>query len=148
MEELNECAERAFGDNAQHKIDSLLYAKLPPHLKRSLNLAYLENGTYDQIVAHLERELELSGLEKDGELTIPTMTAVPTNDNQQNTEQAKFVCHSCKKPGHVIRDCRKRMKKEQEQRNDPSIQNTKSSTSKSFAPCPHCQRTNHPPEKC
>ena len=62
LEELNKCAERAFGDNAQHKIDSLLYAKLPPHLKRSLNLAYLENGTYDQIVAYLERELELSGL--------------------------------------------------------------------------------------
>ena len=45
QEELHECAERAFGDNAQHMIDSLLYAKLPPHLKRSLNLAYLENGT-------------------------------------------------------------------------------------------------------
>ena len=86
LEELNECAERAFGDNAQHMIDSLLYAKLPPHLKRSLNLAYIENGTYDQIVAHLERELELSGLENDGELTIPTMTAVPPNDNQQKTE--------------------------------------------------------------
>ena len=148
LEELNECAERAFGDNAQHMIDSLLYAKLPPHLKRSLNLAYLENGTYDQIVAHLERELELSGLENDGELTIPTMTAVPTNDSQQNTEQTKVVCHYCKKPGHVIRDCRKRMRKEQEQRNDPSNQNIKPSTSKSFPPCPHYQRTNHPPEKC
>ena len=97
LEELNECAERAFGDNAQHMIDSLLYAKLPPHLKRSLNLAYLKNGTYDQIVAHLERELELSGLEIDGELTIPTMTAVPPNDNQQNTEQTKVVCHYCKR---------------------------------------------------
>ena len=147
LEELNECAERAFGDNAQHMIDSLLYAKLLPHLKRSLNLAYLENGTYDQIVAHLERELELSGLENDGELTIPTMTAVPPNGNQQKTEQAKIVCHYCKKPGHVIRDCRKRMKKK-EQRNDLSIQNMKPSTSKSFAPCPHCQRTNHSPEKC
>ena len=40
------------------------------------------------------------------------------------------------------------MRKEQEQRNDPSIENMKPSTSKSFAPCPHCQRTNHPPEKC
>ena len=151
LEELNECAERAFGDNAQHMIDSLLYAKLPPHLKRSLNLAYLENGTYDQIVAHLERELELSGLENDGELTIPTMTAVPPNDSQQNTEQTKVVCHYCKKPGHVIRDCRKRIRKEQEQRNDPSNQNIKPSTSKScphLKPCPHCQRTNHPPEKC
>ena len=76
LEELNECAERAFGDNAQHMIDSLLYAKLPPHLKRSLNLAHLENGTYDQIIAHLERDLELSGLQNDGELTIPTLTAV------------------------------------------------------------------------
>ena len=148
LEELNECAERAFGDNAQHMIDNLLYAKLPPHLKRSLNLAYLENGTYNQIVAYLERELELSGLENDGELTIPTMTAVPPNDSQQNTEQTKVVCHYCKKPGHVIRDCRKRMRKEQEQRNDPSNQNIKPSTSKSFPPCPHCQRTNHPPEKC
>ena len=111
--ELNECAERAFGDNAQHMIDSLLYVNLPPHLKRSLNLAYLENDTNDQIVALLERKLELSGLENDGELTIPTMTAVLPNDNQQNTEQTKVVCHYCKKPGHVIRDCRKRMKKEQ-----------------------------------
>ena len=112
IKELNECAERAFGDNAQHMIDSLLYAKLPPHLKRSLNLANLENGTYDQIVAHLEREIELGGLENDGELTIPTMTAVPPNDNQQNTEQTKVVCHYCKKPGHVIRECRKRIRKE------------------------------------
>ena len=148
LEERNEYAERAFGDNAQHMIDSLLYAKLPPHLKQSLNLAYLENGTYDQIFAHLERELELSDLANDGELTTPTMTAVPPNDNQQNTEQTKYVCHYCKKPGHVIRDCRKRMRKEQEQRNDPSNQNMKHLTSKSFAPCPHCQRTNHPHEKC
>ena len=129
-------------------IDSLLYAKLPLHLKRSLNLAYLENGRYDQIVAHLERELELSGLENDGELTIPTMTAVPPNDSQQNTEQTKVVCHYSKKPGHVNRDCRKRMRKEQEQRNDPSNQTIKPSKSKSFPPSPHCQRTNHPPEKC
>ena len=40
------------------------------------------------------------------------------------------------------------MKNEQEQRNDPSIQNKKPSTSRSFARCSHCQRTNHPPEKC
>ena len=40
------------------------------------------------------------------------------------------------------------MRKEQEQRNDPSNQNIEPSTSKSFPPCPHCQRTNHPPEKC
>ena len=95
LEELNKCAETAFGDNAQHMIDNLLYAKLPPHLKISFNLAYLENGTYDQIVACLERELELSGLEHDGELTIPTVTATPPKDNQQNNEQTKMVLHYC-----------------------------------------------------
>ena len=78
-------------------IDSLLHAKLPPHLKRSFNVASLENGTYDQIVAHHGRELELSGLENDGKLSISTMTAVPPNDNQQNTEQAKIVSQNCKK---------------------------------------------------
>ena len=55
LEELNECAERGFGDNAQHMIGSLLYGKLPPHLKRSLNLAYLENGTYEQM-SHISKE--------------------------------------------------------------------------------------------
>ena len=76
-------------------------------------------------MAHLERELELSGLKNDGELTIPTMTAVPPIDNQQNTEQTKVVCRYCKKAGHVIRECSKRIRKEQEQRNDPSTQKDK-----------------------
>ena len=120
-------------------IDNLLYAKLPPYLKRLLKLTYLESGTYDQIVADLERELELSGLENDGGLTIPTMTDIPPNYTQQNTEQTKVVCHYCKKPSHGIRDCRKRMKKDQESRIDPSIQNTKPSICRSFIPCPHCQ---------
>ena len=108
-------------------------------MKRSLNLAYLENASYDPSVAHLERELELSGLKNYEEMTIPTMTAVAQNDNQQNSEQTKIVCHYCTEPGLVTRDCRKRMKKELEQKNDPSIQNTRPSTSRSFAPCPHCQ---------
>ena len=126
LEELNDCAERAFADNAQHMIDSLLcQSTMPPHLKRSLNLAYLENGRYDQIGAHLKKKLQLSGLENDEELTIPTRTAVPPNENQQNTEQTKVTCHYCKKPGHVIRDCRRSMRKEQEQRNDPPNQNIK-----------------------
>ena len=66
----------------------------------------------------------------------------------KKTEQAKIVCLYYKKPGHVIRDCRKRMRKEQEQRNDSPNQNIKPLTSKSVPPCPHCERTNHPPEKC
>ena len=44
-------------------IDSLWYAKLPPKLKLSVNKARLENESYDEIVAHLERELELGWAE-------------------------------------------------------------------------------------
>ena len=40
------------------------------------------------------------------------------------------------------------MPQKDEQRNDPLTQNIKPSTSKSYAQCPHCQRTNHPPEQC
>ena len=47
--------------------DSLFYAKLPAKLKRSVKMASLENDSHDEIVAHLERELELNALE---ELTI------------------------------------------------------------------------------
>ena len=50
-----------------------------------------------KIVAHLEKEIELSGLENDGELTIPTMAAVTPNDNQKNTEQTEIACYYCKK---------------------------------------------------
>ena len=44
-------------------IDSLLYAKMPPKLKRQVSMARLENATYEEIVIHLERELKLNGLD-------------------------------------------------------------------------------------
>ena len=59
----NECAKRTSGTPAKEMVDSLLSAKLPPTLKRSKKLADSENGTYDQIVAHLERDIKLSGVE-------------------------------------------------------------------------------------
>ena len=40
---------------------------MPPILNESLNQAHLENGTYEQIVTHLEKELELYGLEAPNE---------------------------------------------------------------------------------
>ena len=39
VEEPIECAERGFGPLAKQMMDSLFYAKLPPHLKRSINPA-------------------------------------------------------------------------------------------------------------
>ena len=74
LEVLNQGTEKAFGENAQAMIDSLLNAKLPPKLKRSFNLARLENATYEEIVTHLERELELNGLEEGDNFPVPTMS--------------------------------------------------------------------------
>ena len=82
LEELNECAERAFGPLAQQLTDCLLYAKLLPYIKASINIAYLENSTNEQIVTHLERKLEMSGLETDEEVPIPTMTTTTTTLNK------------------------------------------------------------------
>ena len=75
LEDLNQGAEKAFGDNAQMMIDILLYAKLPSKLKRSINMARLENGSYDELVAHLEREFQLNALEESDDLPIATMTS-------------------------------------------------------------------------
>ena len=57
LEELNQGAQKIFGGNAQAMIDSLLYDKLPPKLKRAVSMARLEIATYEEIVTQLEREL-------------------------------------------------------------------------------------------
>ena len=58
LDELQKLAKDAFGVAAQAIIEQIIYAKMPPHLKKSINQAHLENGAYEQIVSHLERELE------------------------------------------------------------------------------------------
>ena len=78
LEELNQGAVKTFGENAQAMIESLLNAKLPPKLKRSVKMARLGNATYEEIVTHLERELELNGLEEGDDIPVPTMSTAPT----------------------------------------------------------------------
>ena len=63
LDELQKLAKKAFGVDAQAIIEQFIYAKMPPHLKKSINQAHLENSTYEQIVTHLGRELELNSLE-------------------------------------------------------------------------------------
>ena len=72
--QLQKLAKGAFGVAAQAIIEQFIYAKMPPHLKKSIKQAHLENGTYEQIVSHLERELELKGLEAPDEMPINTVT--------------------------------------------------------------------------
>ena len=63
LDELQKLAKHAFGVAARAIIDQFTYAKMPPHLKKSINQVHLENGTYEQIVTHLERDLEPNSLE-------------------------------------------------------------------------------------
>ena len=74
LDELQKLAKDAFGVVAQAIIEQFIYAKMPSHLKKSINQAHLENGTYEQIVTHLEKELELNNLEYPDETHMNTIT--------------------------------------------------------------------------
>ena len=147
LEELNQGAEKALGENAQSMIDSLLYAKLPPKLKRSVNMARLENATYEEIVTPLERELELNGLEEGDDIPVPTMSTAPTATRPgtgllSSGIDPNVTCNYCKKPGHVKDDCRKLKRKAEQRRNDGQ------DTKKEYPKSPTCDKTNHPAERC
>ena len=74
LDELQKLAKGAFGVAAQAIIEQFIYAKMPPHLKKSINQAHLENGTYEQIVTHLKRQLEFNSLYYLDETQMKTVT--------------------------------------------------------------------------
>ena len=176
LDELQKLAKDAFGVAAQAIIEQFIYAKMPPHLKKSINQAHLENGTYEQIVSHLERELELNGLEAPDEIQLNT---VMQQDTQQNSEKPKPTCHHCKKPGHYRNQCRQlKREKDQAQNNTDRATTNKNNNGSAqtnsnpnhkvpvankannannqrdrktrpvFPPCETCGRTNHSTERC
>ena len=173
LDELQKMAKDAFEVAAQAIIEQIIYAKMPPHLKKSINQAHLENGTYEQIVSHLERELELNGLEAPDEMPINTVTQQAP---QQNSNKPRPTCHHCKKPSHYQTQCRQ-LKREKEQtrnstnsasnnngsaRTNPNANNKVANNTKGnninkkrdkrprpvFPLCEICGRTNHSTENC
>ena len=112
----------AFGENADQMIENLLYAKVPSHLIKSINQAFLENGTYNQIVKYLEREVELNVLEAD-EPSVKTQMTVTKKKNKVLKKQPKNKmesiklrllktlkidqCRYCIERGHMTTDCSK-----------------------------------------
>ena len=172
LDELQKLAKDAFGIAAHAIIEQFIYAKMPPHLKKSINQAHLENGTYEQIVTHLEKELELNGLEAPDELQINT---VSQNTVNANADRTKPTCNYCKKPGHYKNQCRL-LKKQREQtdnnQNNPVNKNSDANTSNPngnvnkpnnnngnnnraerkpktvYPPCETCGKTNYSTERC
>ena len=110
LNETNKLTNDAIGIAAHANIEQFIYAKTPPHVKKSINQAHSENGTYEQIVTHLERELELNGFEAPDELQINTVSQQPTNTNADRT---KSTWHHCKKTG-VYRNQYRLLKKQRE----------------------------------
>ena len=67
-------------------------------------------------------------------------------DNERQPDLSKTSCLYCTKLGHLVKDCRNRFWKEQEQKEDPA-QNVKTFIAKTHSLCPCCQRTNQTPKK-
>ena len=91
LDELEKLSKDAFGTAAHTIIGQFIHVKMPPHLEKSINRAHLENGTYEQIVTHLEKEFELNCPD---ELQIKVVSHYATN---KNAERPKQTCHHCKK---------------------------------------------------
>ena len=127
LDELQKLAKDAFGVAAQAIIDQFIYAKMPPHLKKSINQAHLENGTYEQIVTHLERELELNSLEYPDETQMNTVTH--KQQIEGNPDSA----------GNINSDI-----------NDSNTNNHKIDRKSRtlYPPCETCGKTNHSTERC
>ena len=125
-------------------------------------------------MTHLEKELELNGLEAADELQIKP---VSHNTVNSNADETKPTCHYCKKPGHYKNQSRllkKQREKTENNQNNPGNKNSDAKTSNPngnvnnpnnnnnnrnsnrterkpetvYPPCETCGKTNHSTETC
>ena len=125
-------------------------------------------------MSHLEKDLELNGLEAPDEMP---MNAVTQQAPQQNSNKPRPTCHHWKKPGHYQNQCRQLQRQKDQTRNNTNsahnnngsaqtnsnpknnkvANNTKGSSISNqrdrrsrhvFPPCETCGGTNHSTEKC
>ena len=100
---------------AQQFIDKAIYAKMPDHVKKILNRAYLEDKSDNDIVFHLEREMRLNGPGAPDEVTLVSLNKIEPAQTKQETKQdenttqntKKGNCFYCNKFGHFRAECRK-----------------------------------------
>ena len=109
LEQFQKLAQEAYGEDAPKFIETSFYAKMPTHLKRVLNQARLETESYDLMVQHLEREIELNGMLAPNETNITGVHQIEVQETQQvpNPPKPTGPCYGCGQPGHVVKNCRK-----------------------------------------
>ena len=127
LDELQKLAKNAFGVAAQAIIEQFIYAKIPPHLKKSINQANLENGTYEQIVTHLQKGFELNNLEYPDETQMNTVTH--KQQIEGNPDNA----------GNISSDTND---------SNPNNHKTDRKSRTLYPPCETCGKTNHSTERC
>ena len=143
-------AARSIVSLAEQMKDSLLYAKLPPPLKRSIKLNFLQNGIYDQLIASLEQEPELSGLEREQKDTY-----FHDGNHNNDNKQTNSIIKRRKTTNNLTilqktKPCPQRTSQTQSQRAGTARWKTNywKLNVKTYPPCPHCQRTNHTAGMC
>ena len=127
LDELQKLTEDAFGVATQAVVEQFIYAKMPPHLKKSINQAHLQNSTYEQIVTNLGKELDLNSLEYPDETQLNTvMHRQQIEGNQDNA-------------GNINSDT-----------NDSNPNNNKNDIKSRtvYPPCETWGKTNHSAERC
>ena len=127
LDELQKLAKDAFGVAAQAILDQFIYAKMPPQLKKSIYQAHLKNGTYEKIVTHVERELELNSLQYPDETQMNTVTH--KQQIEGNPDNA----------GNINSDT-----------NDSNPNNNKNNRNSRilYPPCETCAKMNRSTERC
>ena len=126
LDELQKLAKDAIVVAAQAIIDQFIYAKMPPYLKKSINQAHLENGTYEQIVTHLEKQLELNSLDYYDEIQMNTVThKQKIEGNPDNAGNINSDTNDSNPNNHKI---------------DRKSRNL-------YPPCEKCDKTNHSTER-
>ena len=143
LEQYQKLAQEAYGDDAPKFIETSFYAKMPTHLKRVLNQARLETESYDLMVQHLQRELELNGLMAPNETNIAGVHQIEVHDKPQpttNPPKPAGPCFGCGHSGHVIKNCRKTAREARNRGNR--------APNKITDPCETCGKKSHTTKEC
>ena len=127
LNEVQKMAKETFGVAAQEIIQQFINAKMPPHLKNSINQVHLlQNSPYEQIVTSLEKELQLNSLDAHDKTQMNIV-----NHKQQNGGNKDNA-------GNINSDT-----------NDFNPNNNKNDRKSRtvYLPCETCGKTNYPTER-
>ena len=94
LDELRKLAKNAFGVAAPAINEQFIYTEKPPHLKKPIYQPLVEKSTLEQIVSHLDGEVEINGLEAQDAMHVNTVTHEATNQILRNPNRHVITAKS------------------------------------------------------